>query len=161
MIWSLQTVRCHDSLVQDWSIPIDKVLEIMQSCTEPSAWSCTTWYWMQHWVTRVDTLQHRSYFELLWASYGVSLLKKFDHFIMVSHCIPVAPLTLKWLGHLFQNVISFLMLFTLCAIVLYETGPINECLISIVDTDGLVPKHQGISSHSVDYAPMRFPVFKG
>ena len=53
------------------------------------------------------------------------------------------------------------MLFTLCAIVLYETGPINECLISIVDTDGLVPKHQGISSHSADYAPMRFPVFKG
>ena len=32
----------------------------------------------------------------------------------------------------------------------------NECLVSIVDTDGL-----GISSHSVDYAPMRFPVFKG
>ena len=32
----------------------------------------------------------------------------------------------------------------------------NECLVSIVDTDG-----QGISSHSADYAHMRFPVFKG
>ena len=37
----------------------------------------------------------------------------------------------------------------------------NECLISIVDTDGLVLLHQGISSHSADYAPMHFPVVKG
>ena len=37
----------------------------------------------------------------------------------------------------------------------------DECLVSIVDTDGLVLKHQGISSHSADYAPMDFPVFKG
>ena len=37
----------------------------------------------------------------------------------------------------------------------------NECLISIVDTEGLVLKHEGISSHSADYAPKRFPVFKG
>ena len=36
-----------------------------------------------------------------------------------------------------------------------------DCLISTEDTDGLVLKHQGISSHSADYAPMRFPVFKG
>ena len=33
----------------------------------------------------------------------------------------------------------------------------NECLVSIVDADGLVR----ISSHSADYAPMHFPVFKG
>ena len=31
----------------------------------------------------------------------------------------------------------------------------NECLVSIVDTV------QGISSHSADYAPIRFQVFKG
>ena len=37
----------------------------------------------------------------------------------------------------------------------------NECLVSIVYTDGLMLKHQGISSHSADYALMRFPVFKG
>ena len=37
----------------------------------------------------------------------------------------------------------------------------NECLVSIVATDGLVLYHQVISSHSADYAPMRFPVFKG
>ena len=37
----------------------------------------------------------------------------------------------------------------------------NECLISTVDADGLVLLHQGISSHSADYAPMRFPVLKG
>ena len=36
-----------------------------------------------------------------------------------------------------------------------------DCLISTEDTDGLVLWHQGISSHSADYAPMRFPVFKG
>ena len=36
-----------------------------------------------------------------------------------------------------------------------------DCLISTEGTDGLVLKHQGISSHSADYAPMRFPVFKG
>ena len=37
----------------------------------------------------------------------------------------------------------------------------NECLVSIVGIDGLVLQHQGISSHSADYTPMRFPVFKG
>ena len=37
----------------------------------------------------------------------------------------------------------------------------NECLVSIVDTDGLVPWHQGISCHGADYAPMRFLVFNG
>ena len=30
----------------------------------------------------------------------------------------------------------------------------NECLVRIVDTDGL-------SSHITDYTPMRFPAFKG
>ena len=37
----------------------------------------------------------------------------------------------------------------------------NEFFISIVDTDGLVLKHQGISCHKADYASMCFPVFKG
>ena len=37
----------------------------------------------------------------------------------------------------------------------------NECFVSIVDTDGLVLKYQGISSHCADYAPMHFPVLKG
>ena len=37
----------------------------------------------------------------------------------------------------------------------------NDCLVSIVDTDGLLLKHQGIGSQSSDYAPMRFPVFRG
>ena len=37
----------------------------------------------------------------------------------------------------------------------------NECFISTEDTDDLVLKHQGINSHSADYAHMRFPVFKG
>ena len=32
----------------------------------------------------------------------------------------------------------------------------NDCLVSIVETDGL-----GISSHGAVYPPMRFPVFKG
>ena len=36
-----------------------------------------------------------------------------------------------------------------------------ECLISTEDTDGLVLKHQGVSRHSADWAPMCFPVFKG
>ena len=31
----------------------------------------------------------------------------------------------------------------------------------MVDTDGLVPQHQGISNHSADFAAMYFPVFKG
>ena len=37
----------------------------------------------------------------------------------------------------------------------------NKCLISSEETDGLVLQHQDICSHSDDYAPMRFPVFKG
>ena len=35
----------------------------------------------------------------------------------------------------------------------------NEWLVSDVDTDGLVLLHQGISSHSTDYAPKHLPVF--
>ena len=37
----------------------------------------------------------------------------------------------------------------------------NERLISIVDADGVVLQHQGISIHSAHHAPMRFPVFRG
>ena len=35
-----------------------------------------------------------------------------------------------------------------------------ECLISTEDTDGLVLQHKAFSSHSADYAPMRFPVLR-
>ena len=51
------------------------------------------------------------------------------------------------------------MLFALHAIFFMKLVQYNECLVSIVDTDSRVPS--GISSHSADYAPMRFPVFKG
>ena len=37
----------------------------------------------------------------------------------------------------------------------------NEYFVSTVDTDGLVLKHQGISSHSADYSPMHFQLFMG
>ena len=37
----------------------------------------------------------------------------------------------------------------------------NERLISTEDTDGLVLKHQGISSHSADNPSMCFQVLKG
>ena len=35
----------------------------------------------------------------------------------------------------------------------------NEYLISTVDTDGLVLKHQAISNHSTEYALMYFQLF--
>ena len=35
----------------------------------------------------------------------------------------------------------------------------NGYSISTVDTDGLVLKHQGISSYSAEYAPMHFKLF--
>ena len=35
----------------------------------------------------------------------------------------------------------------------------NKYLLNIVDTDGLVLKHQGISSFSVDYSLVRFWLF--
>ena len=37
----------------------------------------------------------------------------------------------------------------------------NKKIISFGKTDGLVFEHQGISNHSADYAPMRFPLFRG
>ena len=37
----------------------------------------------------------------------------------------------------------------------------NEYLASTVDTDGLVLKHQDISRHSAEYAPMCFQLFMG
>ena len=33
-------------------------------------------------------------------------------------------------------------------------------LVSTVDTDGLVLQHQDISSHSAEYAPMHFQLFR-
>ena len=35
----------------------------------------------------------------------------------------------------------------------------SKYLLRTVDTDGLVLYHQGISSHSADYAHIRFQVF--
>ena len=35
----------------------------------------------------------------------------------------------------------------------------NEYLFNIVDTDGLVLQHQGISSHSAEFASMSFQLF--
>ena len=37
----------------------------------------------------------------------------------------------------------------------------NECLVSILDIDGQVHYHQGISRHNAEYTSMRFPVLKG
>ena len=37
----------------------------------------------------------------------------------------------------------------------------NEYFISTVDTDALVLKHQGISSHSAEYAPICFQLLRG
>ena len=37
----------------------------------------------------------------------------------------------------------------------------NGCIISTGDTDGLVLKHQGISSHNAEYASMYFQLFMG
>ena len=71
-------------------------------------------------------------------------------------------LTLKWLGHFFQNVISFSdAVHLMCNIFYMKLVLYNESLVSTVATDALVLKHQGINSLSADYAPMRFPVFKG
>ena len=49
----------------------------------------------------------------------------------------------------------------MCNIFYMNLVQYNGCLVSIVDTDGLVLKHQGISSHSADYAYMHFQVFTG
>ena len=35
----------------------------------------------------------------------------------------------------------------------------NAYLVSTVDTDGLVLKHQSISSYSAEYTPMHFQLF--
>ena len=62
----------------------------------------------------------------------------------------------------FKNVILFRnVVHHKCDIFYMKLAQYNECLVSIVDTDDLVLQHQGISSHGADYAPMRFPVFKG
>ena len=42
-----------------------------------------------------------------------------------------------------------------------ESLKYNEYFINTVDIGDLVLQHQGVSSLSVEYAPMRFPVFKG
>ena len=48
-------------------------------------------------------------------------------------------LTPKWLGHFFKNVILFRnVVHHKCDILYMKLVQYNECLVSIVDTDGLV-----------------------
>ena len=48
-------------------------------------------------------------------------------------------LTLKWLGHIFQNVISISdAVHLMCNIFYMKLVQCNACLVSIVDADGLV-----------------------
>ena len=42
-----------------------------------------------------------------------------------------------------------------------KLGKYNDYSVSTVDTDALVLKHQGISSHSADYISMWLPQFMG
>ena len=58
-------------------------------------------------------------------------------------------LTLKQLGNLFQNIsISFCNIVQGTGNIFYvELVKYNKSLVSTVDTDDLVLKHQGISSH--------------
>ena len=52
---------------------------------------------------------------------------------------PSNALTLKWLGHFFQNVISFSdAVHFMCNIFFIKLVQYNKCLVSIVGTDGLV-----------------------
>ena len=75
---------------------------------------------------------------------------------------PNCHLTPRRLGHFFKNVILFRnVVHRKCDIFYMKLVQYNECLVSIVDTGGLVLQHQGINSHDADYTPMRFPVFKG
>ena len=50
---------------------------------------------------------------------------------------------------------------TINAISFVKLAQYNEYLIRTLDTDSLVLWHQGISSHSAEYAVMHFPVFMG
>ena len=52
------------------------------------------------------------------------------------------------------------MLFSINVIFLYALIQYNKYLISTVDTDDLVLKHQGISSYS-KHASIRFQLFMG
>ena len=64
-------------------------------------------------------------------------------------------LTLKWLGHFFQNVISFSdAVHLMCNIFIWNW-------FSTMNVYSALWILMAISSHSADYAPMRFPVFKG
>ena len=53
------------------------------------------------------------------------------------------------------------MLFIISVLFYTKLFQYNECLICIVDTDGLVLQQQGISIHNANYAPMSFVVVKG
>ena len=68
-------------------------------------------------------------------------MQKIVIYIIASNKIfmPMYQLTLKWLGHFFQNVISFSdAVHLMCNIFYMKLVQYNECLVSIVDTDGLV-----------------------
>ena len=48
-----------------------------------------------------------------------------------------------------------------CNIYVWNYSQSHQYLVSTVNTDGLVLKHQGISSPRVDYAPMHFQLLMG
>ena len=64
-----------------------------------------------------------------------------QHCVILDHVIPANEivLTLKRLGQFFQNVILFSnLVHHKCNIFYMKLVQYNECLISIVDADGLV-----------------------
>ena len=70
-------------------------------------------------------------------------------------------LTLKQLGHFFQNVILLFNIFTIDIIICMELVQYNGYFFSTVsDTDALVLWNQDISSHSAEYAALGFKLLK-
>ena len=68
-------------------------------------------------------------------------------------------LTLKQLGMFLLKIFISFSHFVHYEYEFFKLVPCNRYFVSIVPTDGLLLKHQGICSHSAEYAPMRFQLW--
>ena len=67
------------------------------------------------------------------------MLAYFPGTVTISAKATGPDLTPKWLGHFFKNVVLFRnVVHHKCEIFYMKLVQYNECLVSIVDTDGLV-----------------------
>ena len=136
-------------------ISMSLILDLIQCfLVEPYGMTDLDQYWIREWLI---VWQHQAitWFSVgRWVEYHISNIWLCNWFPKNVICSDLNLFFFKC------NVIFHSYSLKIC----YVSMKIIKCseyVVSAVDTDGLVLQHQGICSHSAEYAPMCFQLFMG